>query len=93
MQIERTDGLNPRGVPDNSTGPLRSAGNPGAKEAAPDSQPTAETATEALVRQAATADEINLTAVEEARRLLESGQLDNPEAIRRAAAALLDQGI
>jgi hypothetical protein len=35
--------------------------------------------------QASSAEEIDLQAVEEAKRLLASGQLDTPEAIRRAA--------
>jgi hypothetical protein len=37
--------------------------------------------------------EINAQAVAEARRLMEAGELDTPEAIRRAAQAMVDGGI
>ena len=46
-----------------------------------------------LVTRALAAEQVNATAVAEARRLLESGQLDTPEAIDRAAAVLLDLGV
>jgi hypothetical protein len=36
--------------------------------------------------------EIDLAAIAEARRLLQAGHLDTPEAARRAAEALLDRG-
>lgn len=59
-----------------------------------------ETATSALpaegqayVAQAAAAPEINQSAVAEARRLLQSGQLSSPDAVRRAAEAILRNGI
>jgi len=37
--------------------------------------------------------EVNPQAVAEARKLLESGQLDTPEAVRRAAEAILTRGV
>ena len=37
--------------------------------------------------------EINAQAVAEARRLMEAGELDTPEAIQRAAQAIVDGGI
>jgi hypothetical protein len=37
--------------------------------------------------------EINAQAVAEARRLMEAGELDTPEAIQRAAQAMVDGGI
>jgi len=37
--------------------------------------------------------EVNQQAIAAARRLLESGQLDTPQAIRRAAEAILTRGI
>ena len=37
--------------------------------------------------------EINAQAVADARRLMEAGELDTPEAIRRAAQAMVDGGI
>jgi len=39
------------------------------------------------------AADVDLQAVAEARDLLASGQLDTPDAARRAAQALLDRGI
>lgn len=46
-----------------------------------------------LVEKALATEEINLQAVEEARSLLSSGQLDTPERINRLAGVLLDQGM
>lgn len=37
--------------------------------------------------------EVNVQAVAEARRLMEAGELDSPEAIQRAAQAMVDGGI
>ncbi len=37
--------------------------------------------------------EINVQAVAEARRLMEAGELDTPEAIQRAAQAMVDGGV
>ena len=48
---------------------------------------------ERLIAAAASAEEVNVQAVEEARALLDSGQLDTPEAARRAAEAILKTGL
>lgn len=45
------------------------------------------------VTQAKAEPEVNEQAVAEARNLLESGQLDGPEAIRRAAQAMIRRGL
>lgn len=45
-----------------------------------------------LIQEALGATEINHKAVEEARALLESGQLDTPEAAKRAAQNIIDIG-
>ena len=42
------------------------------------------------VAQAMAGDEVNSEAVARAKQLLQTGQLDTPEAIRRAASAMLD---
>jgi hypothetical protein len=47
----------------------------------------------ALIARASEAPDVNLEAVEEARRLIAEGKLDTPEAARRAAENLLDFGI
>ena len=46
-----------------------------------------------LVRQAAAVEEVDVQAVEEARRALQAGELDTPDAVRRAARAILDLGL
>ena len=51
------------------------------------------TAKPALVRQAAASPEVNAQAVAEARRLLQAGQLDTPEAARAVAEAILTRGV
>jgi hypothetical protein len=45
------------------------------------------------VKLAMAADEVNVKAVEEARRLLEAGELDTPAACDRVAEVLLDRGL
>ena len=47
----------------------------------------------AYIKAALACDEVNSQAVKEARQLLQSGQLDTPEAIRNAAATILSTGI
>ncbi len=46
-----------------------------------------------LVESAAAQEEVNSAAVAEARELLQAGELDTPEAARRAAENLIDRGI
>jgi len=48
---------------------------------------------ERLVAAATNVEEVNLSAVEEARALLDAGQLDTPEAAQRAAEAILKTGL
>jgi hypothetical protein len=45
------------------------------------------------VRQALAGEDVNLQAIEEAKKLLASGQLDTPQAILRAAEAIIERGI
>jgi len=45
------------------------------------------------IDQALAAQTADSTAVEEARKLIASGQLDTPEAIDRAAQAIVDRGL
>ena len=46
-----------------------------------------------LIATAASTDEINAKAVEEARGLLKAGRLDTPEAAARAAKAIVELGL
>lgn len=48
---------------------------------------------ERLIAAAAAVEDVNVQAVEEARTLIASGQLDTPEAARRAAQAIVDLGL
>jgi len=48
---------------------------------------------EPLIRKAAAVEEVNVTAVNEARKLLRAGLLDTPEAVMGAAEAILSKGL
>ncbi len=54
--------------------------------------PERASAHQALIQEALAAEEVNLKAVEQARAMLDSGELDTPEAIKRAAENMLDLG-
>lgn len=45
-----------------------------------------------LARQATESPEVNAQAVEQARALIQTGQLDTPDALQRLAQTLLDRG-
>lgn len=46
-----------------------------------------------LIRRASEADEVNSQAVREAKKALQAGELDTPEAAQRAAKNILDVGL
>lgn len=70
-----------------------SKSKPGASGGAGASADTgADTIRSGLVALAMSAPHVNAQAVEEARRALAAGELDTPEAARRAAEAILDKG-
>jgi len=92
VRIDGTNGVPPRPLADAAS----SQGKP-AKSAEPTrldgklaSVPPAQLP---YVHAALASEEVNSQAVEEARKLLESGQLDTPEAILGAAKAILDKRI
>ena len=94
MHIEPTQGYDALGSPDGprstpQPGPVPSAGRGDAAGPARDD----EGAPAAYVQQASEAAEVRPDAVAEARRLLESGELDTPEAAAGAAEAILTLGI
>jgi hypothetical protein len=93
VRIDKTNGFEPQGLPPGG----RPAAKPG-KLASPTADEAVDGAqidltSSALVRQAAASADINAAAVQEARKLLQSGQLDTPAAIRRAAQAIIDTGL
>ncbi|MBN1942933.1 MAG: hypothetical protein JW849_06530 [Phycisphaerae bacterium] len=50
-------------------------------------------AQQSLMETVLAVDDVNAQAVEEAKKALLAGELDTPEAARRAAEAILDQGL
>jgi hypothetical protein len=92
VRIDPTHGPEPHGLPEGKPASAKPTRPAGAEE-----KPTAHSAEllathKPYVRKAMEADEIDLQAVQEARKLLESGQLFSPEAVRRAARNLLEDG-
>ena len=92
MRVDGTSGLDP---PASQGQPAAPARRPSAKGGAGETgegwaveRPAAD---KALVQKAKASPEVDLKAVAEAKRLLASGRLDTPEAIRRAAEAILSQ--
>jgi hypothetical protein len=69
------------------------AGKSDAAESKTSGTGSARSARPPLVKLAMAADEVNVKAVEEARRLLEAGELDTPAACDRVAEVLLDRGL
>jgi hypothetical protein len=95
VRIDGTYGLEPRKAAEE-----KDAKAPGAKGAtvpapAPDEAGGAQVvwSQEKLISSASAAPEIDARAVSEARALLESGQLDTPQAADRAAQRILDLGL
>lgn len=94
MRIDGTNGLPPQGTPEPAQ-PSQKLPRPSdsadAKVGGDDLQ--IRSSLDPYVRAALAGEEVDEQAVAEARRLMESGQLDSPEAARRAAEALLRDGI
>jgi len=94
MHIERTNGL---GGPNAADGgqllprPGSKAG--GVRKAADDDADVQTPAGVDFTQMAKTAPDVNTDAVAEARRLMDSGELSSPEAIRRAAESMIQRGI
>jgi hypothetical protein len=94
MHVDRTNGYSPSGLPNGTPAvPKPGAAAGDLKRAVHKADDRTETEAAAWTRQALAADEIDRTAVAEARRLLESGQLATPQAMRKAAESLLERGI
>ncbi|HUT61458.1 MAG TPA: hypothetical protein VNA25_26725 [Phycisphaerae bacterium] len=93
MRVDGTHGLGPHGLPE-PTGPLPKGARGGGQAGSGDAPDTVEvrSSQNRYVRLAAEAEEVNLRTVAEARELIRAGKLDTPEAIRRAAEAILRFG-
>jgi hypothetical protein len=94
MRIDPTAGPNPQSLPAGHSPAARTprAADAGADEATCDYR-RVPSGYGAYVRMAAGAEAIDTAAVTRARELLRSGQLDTPQAARRAAEALLSIGL
>lgn len=91
MRIDGTHGMDPRVVQETGSAaakPLRPAPREGQEAQGVELLASQQ----AHVNQAAAAPEIDEQAVAAARELIRTGQLDTPEALRRAAEALLKFG-
>lgn len=94
MRIDGTDRPELHGPSASGSASPQSARPGSAREAAETGRPRAtELACEAYIRKAAASEEVDLQAIAEARKLLEAGQLDTPEAAARAAEAIITKGI
>jgi hypothetical protein len=93
VRIDKTNGYEPQGLP-TSGRPTAKPGKPAAAGVNEDVDGAQiDLTSAALARQAASSADVNAAAVQEAKQLLQSGQLDTPEAIRRAAQAILTTGL
>ena len=93
MRVEGTHDIGPRDFPNGpnaASKPNRATG--GSSESGSPASGGVESQLEALIKKVKAGDEINSQAVAEAQKLLESGELDSPEAIERAAEALIRFG-
>ena len=91
MRVEGTNGAHQQDLPGGKPAPGLSPPRP-ADVGAAGGGVEAGAAKTAHVQSALAADEIDLAAVAEARRLLQEGMLDTPEAALRAAQILIDRG-
>jgi hypothetical protein len=94
MNIDRTHGYDGSIMPHEPNKPARLCQGLGdVGQASGGTDAVADSEFKALTLQAAGTPEINAQAVAEAKKLLQSGQLSSPDAIRRAAEAMLSRGI
>ena len=94
MRIDGPENVGAHGLPDENLPKPPPAKSPDTQAAQPDREvPTGDAAYRQYIVKATATEEIDLQAVTQARELLESGQLDTPEAADRAAENILSTGI
>ena len=94
MRIDGPDRPDIHGPAEAGNGAVRRGGLTDAKPAASaEKADTLHAASQPYIRKAAAAGDVDLQAVAEARKLLESGELDTPAAAERAAERMLSAGI
>ena len=91
MRIDGSHSVEPQGLPEHRTPP--SAPPPARAPSQADDVPQLERAQDAYVAKALAAPDVRPEAVEAARKALQAGELDTPQAARRTAQAMLDQGV
>ncbi len=92
MRVNGTHDIGPRDFP-SGPNPASKPGRAGsASETGTPASRSVDSELEALIKKVKAADGVNSEAVAEAQKLLESGELDSPEAIARAAEALIRFG-
>ena len=93
MRIDKTHNLDPLTPPESRPGGAPSAASAkkaGSEAAVDSSQIRAES--QPYIRQALEVPEMDQQAIEQARALLQAGQLDSPAALERLAQKLIDLG-
>ena len=94
VRIDSTNNSNIQSPLPGSNASQQAAGPAGAQQTAPSGRPeTTEVVHESYIRRAVASDDVDLQAVAEAKKLLESGQLDTPGAIAQAAENIVIRGI
>ena len=94
MRIDPANKPEIQGPLPGSNGSTQPVGSGGVSRAAQTGRPeTTEAIHKSYIRKAVGVEDVDLQAVAEAKRLLDSGQLDNPEAIARAAENIVTRGI
>ena len=82
-----------QGLTNSSNQPPQPAGSTAAQGEAVDKLSDVDQAYRPYIQKAGEGDELNLQAITEAKKLIESGELDSPEAIARTAERILSMGI
>ncbi len=93
MRIDGTQGAGPNGLNEASAATGKHVPPASVGAAKPAEALEFDSVHGAYVRKAAAGDSIDAATVAQARKLLESGQLDTPEAALRAADRMLDRGL
>ena len=94
MRIDPANKPEIQGPLPGSNGSPQPVGSGGAQPAAQTGRPeTTEAVHKSYIRRAVACDDVDLQAVAEAKKLIEAGQLDTPEAVARAAENIVVRGI
>lgn len=95
MRIDGSQNIEPRNLTDGKMSyiPSSKVADGSAASAGIDADATIELAQQPYLQTALSAPEVNTAKIDEARKLLASGELDGPQAARRTAEAMLKLGL